>query len=64
MQATYDLAKLPDEMTAAQREQLEWFIAEFEFKAKWCEENGYPSEAAMHRAHIRQTIRQICAYPG
>lgn len=63
MQTTYDLSKLPAAMTPAQREQLDWFIAEFEFKAKWCEENGHPQDAAMHRAHIRQTIRQISTYP-
>lgn len=51
--------KLPAELTADQVERIEWFIAEFEYKAKWCEEHGYPTEAAQHRAYIRQEIRKI-----
>lgn len=33
-------------------------IAVYEFKARWCDEHGFPGDAAEHRAYLAQLRRR------
>jgi hypothetical protein len=36
---------------------LDWEVFAFEVRARWCDEHGYPSDAAQHRAYVAQLRR-------
>lgn len=36
---------------------VDWEVFTFEVRARWCDEHGYPSDAAQHRAYVAQLRR-------